>query len=219
VLSSDPGAPPVDAMDLFSRAGRTTAQLGDGRDFAHLGGHVLLDPVSGGLLLNVLPPWVHICATSSHALAAAVEITDHDRSGSLCERDRLFQTEMFRRHFPSGTPTVAVSYSPTTRSRMPSPRRSAAARPIGVRPRVSETTRGNLNVPSPFENKSRCRSYRRWQQRNRRCRHAYDAWRSSGSDLLDSLRPTLRCNSGKGSTQSNFVNRTCIGTVPSIVSQ
>lgn len=67
VLSSEPGVPPLDAMDLFSRAGRTTAQLGDGRDFAHLGGHVLLDPLSGRLLLDVLPPWIHIRAASPHA--------------------------------------------------------------------------------------------------------------------------------------------------------
>src|SRR6187402_271667 len=67
VLSSDPAIAPLEAMDLFSRAGRTTAQIGDGEDFAHLGGHVLLDPVSGRLLLDVLPPWVHIHATSPHA--------------------------------------------------------------------------------------------------------------------------------------------------------
>lgn len=68
VLSSDLGVPPLDAMDLFSRAGRTTAQLGDGNDFAHLGGHVLLDPVAGRLLLDVLPPWIHIRASSPHAV-------------------------------------------------------------------------------------------------------------------------------------------------------
>jgi AraC-like DNA-binding protein len=68
VLASGLGVPLVDAMDLFSRAGRTTAQLGDGGDFAHLGGHVLLDPVFGGLLLDVLPPWIHIRAASPHAM-------------------------------------------------------------------------------------------------------------------------------------------------------
>jgi AraC-like DNA-binding protein len=68
VLSSDPAVPSVDAMDLFSRAGRTTAQVGDGADFAHLGGHVLLHPVSSQLLLDVLPPWIHIRATSPHAV-------------------------------------------------------------------------------------------------------------------------------------------------------
>lgn len=67
VLSSDPVVAPIDAMDLFSGAGRTTAQLGNGGDFAHLGGHVLLHPVSGRLLLDVLPPWIRIRASSPHA--------------------------------------------------------------------------------------------------------------------------------------------------------
>lgn len=62
VLASDPDVSPVDAMTLFSGAGRTTAQLGDGSDFAHIGGHVLLDPASGRLLADVLPPWIHVQA-------------------------------------------------------------------------------------------------------------------------------------------------------------
>ncbi|WP_210290669.1 AraC family transcriptional regulator [Rhizobium sp. BK650] len=67
VLSSAPGVPAVEAMSLFSGAGRSTAQLGDGEDFAHIGGHVLLDPVSGRLLADVLPPWIHISAASRQA--------------------------------------------------------------------------------------------------------------------------------------------------------
>jgi len=67
VLSSEPDVAPLDAMDLFSRAGRSIAQLGNGEDFAHFGGHVLLDPVFGQLLLEVLPPWIHIGAKSPHA--------------------------------------------------------------------------------------------------------------------------------------------------------
>lgn len=62
VLASDPDVSAVDAMTLFSGAGRTTAQLGDGADFAHIGGHVLLDPTSGRLLADVLPPWIHVQA-------------------------------------------------------------------------------------------------------------------------------------------------------------
>ncbi|SCB42243.1 AraC-type DNA-binding protein [Rhizobium lusitanum] len=62
VLASDPDVTPVDAMTLFSGVGRTTAQLGDGGDFAHIGGHVLLDPASGRLLADVLPPWIHVRA-------------------------------------------------------------------------------------------------------------------------------------------------------------
>ena len=60
VLASDPDVSPVEAMTLFSGAGKTTAQLGDGSDFAHIGGHVLLDPASGRLLADVLPPWIHV---------------------------------------------------------------------------------------------------------------------------------------------------------------
>lgn len=63
VLASDPDVAPVDAMTLFSGAGRSTAQLGDGNDFAHIGGHVLLDPGSGRLLADVLPPWIHVRAS------------------------------------------------------------------------------------------------------------------------------------------------------------
>lgn len=67
VLSSAPDIAAVDAMSIFSGAGRSTAQLGDGADFAHIGGHVLLDPVSGRLLADVLPPWIHIRAASQQA--------------------------------------------------------------------------------------------------------------------------------------------------------
>jgi AraC-like DNA-binding protein len=69
VLASDPSLPPVDAMSLFSGLGRATATLGDGNDFAHIGGHVLLDPTSGRLLADVLPPWIHVPAASPQATA------------------------------------------------------------------------------------------------------------------------------------------------------
>ena len=41
VLASDLGLPPVDALTLFSGAGKSTAVLGDGGAFAYLGGHVV----------------------------------------------------------------------------------------------------------------------------------------------------------------------------------
>jgi AraC-like DNA-binding protein len=67
ILASDLSVAPVDAMGVFSGAGRTTATLGDGNDFAHIGGHVLLDPTSGRLLADVLPPWIHVAAASPQA--------------------------------------------------------------------------------------------------------------------------------------------------------
>ncbi|WP_210203440.1 AraC family transcriptional regulator [Breoghania corrubedonensis] len=69
VLASAPDVEPIDAMELFSGAGRSTTQLGDGQDFAHIGGHVLLDPISGRLLTDVLPAWIHVPAASPQATA------------------------------------------------------------------------------------------------------------------------------------------------------
>jgi AraC-like DNA-binding protein len=68
VLASDPCVPPVDAMALFSGAGKSTVKLGDGDDFAQIGGHVLLDPVTGSLLSDVLPPWIHVPAVLPQAV-------------------------------------------------------------------------------------------------------------------------------------------------------
>ena len=68
VLASDPDVEALDAMSVFSGSGKTTVMLGDGADFAHLGGHVLLDPASRRLLEDVLPPWIHIRADSPRAV-------------------------------------------------------------------------------------------------------------------------------------------------------
>ncbi|KAF1004813.1 MAG: RCS-specific HTH-type transcriptional activator RclR [Pseudomonas fluorescens] len=69
VLASDPNLVPVDVMSLFSGDNRSALQIGDGSDFAHIGGHVLLDPASGQLLADVLPPWIHVSAHSPQATA------------------------------------------------------------------------------------------------------------------------------------------------------
>jgi len=66
VLCSDPRVSPVDATTLFSLE-RTKVELGDGKDFAYLGGHVMLDPVRGRLVMDVLPPWMHIVGSSPQA--------------------------------------------------------------------------------------------------------------------------------------------------------
>jgi AraC-like DNA-binding protein len=97
VLSSEPDLPPLDAMDLFSRAGRTTAQIGDGCNFAQLGGHVLLDPLFGRLLLDVLPPWIHVRAASPHAktfrwvLEQLVKEQEQELPGRLLASGQLAQ--------------------------------------------------------------------------------------------------------------------------------
>ncbi len=67
VLSSEPGVEPLDAMSIFSGGKSPVARIGEGEDFGYIGGHVLLDPTSGGLLSDVLPPWIHVPAASAQA--------------------------------------------------------------------------------------------------------------------------------------------------------
>jgi AraC-like DNA-binding protein len=107
VLASDPDVSPVDAMTLFSGVGRTTAQLGDGADFAHIGGHVLLDPASGRLLADVLPPWIHVqahlptAATFRWLLDRLVEERASDLPGAALASAQLAQLlfiEILRAH-------------------------------------------------------------------------------------------------------------------------
>lgn len=68
VVASEPGVAPVGAMELFTGAGRNLATIGDGSEFAYIGGHVLLDPIRGKLFSDILPPWIHSRAASPHAL-------------------------------------------------------------------------------------------------------------------------------------------------------
>lgn len=69
VLSSDPAVAPVDAKRVFTADTGEFAKLGAGDDFIAIGGHIRLDPASGGLLADVLPPLVHARAASPQAKA------------------------------------------------------------------------------------------------------------------------------------------------------
>jgi len=116
ILSSDLETEPVDAMDLFSRAGRSTAQLGSGEEFAHIGGHVLLDPVSGPLLLEVLPPWIHIQASSPQAVAFGLLLDQLVRERTAwqpgahlasAQLSQLLFIQILRAHLATAVPTSA----------------------------------------------------------------------------------------------------------------
>ncbi|SFT47524.1 AraC-type DNA-binding protein [Kosakonia arachidis] len=67
VLASHTDVEPLDAMSLFSGGGKKSTQLGDGSDFRQIGGHVLLDPVFGPVLREMLPSWIQIHAASPQA--------------------------------------------------------------------------------------------------------------------------------------------------------
>jgi len=66
-LFTDPGVAPDDAREVFSRAEGNMAQVGSGADLLYLGGHVALDERQRALLLNELPPLIHIAASSEQA--------------------------------------------------------------------------------------------------------------------------------------------------------
>lgn len=68
IVASAPDIEPIGAMELFSGKGRNLATIGDGNDFAYIGGHVLLDPIRGRLIADILPPWIHTRGDSSHAV-------------------------------------------------------------------------------------------------------------------------------------------------------
>jgi len=104
---------PVDAMRLFSGAGRSVVKVGSGDDFAQIGGHVLLDQASGNLLSNVLPPWIHVPAASPQAtkfrwlLEQLVEEREADLPGAQLVSAQLSQLlfiQILRAHLKTSTP-------------------------------------------------------------------------------------------------------------------
>lgn len=112
-LASDPRVAPVDAMQLFSGAGRSGVKIGSGDDFAQIGGHVLLDPASGNLLSDVLPPWIHVPAASPQAakfrwlLEQLVEEREADLPGAplvSAQLSQLLFIQILRAHLKTSTP-------------------------------------------------------------------------------------------------------------------
>ncbi|QET01895.1 AraC family transcriptional regulator [Cupriavidus pauculus] len=123
VLASDLDTPPVDAMSVFARAGNNGVHLGIGigtgtgtgtaPDFSQIGGHILLDPVSGRLLADVLPPWIHVPAASAQAtafrwlLAQLVEERANEQPGTQLASAQLAQLlfiQILRAHLRTSAP-------------------------------------------------------------------------------------------------------------------
>ncbi|WP_397452878.1 AraC family transcriptional regulator [Pseudomonas sp. NA-150] len=67
VMASDPTVDPVDANTLFTANAGTLIQLGAGDEVLVIGGHVQLDTANAGLLVDVLPPLIHVRADSPQA--------------------------------------------------------------------------------------------------------------------------------------------------------
>ena len=87
------------------------AVIGDGADFAFIGGHILLNPANGWLLSDVLPPGLHIkagspeAATFSWLLDQLVEESVSDLPGAQLAASHLAQllfTQILRAHVAAG---------------------------------------------------------------------------------------------------------------------
>lgn len=112
VLASDPNAEPVDAATLFTGNETRTAKIGDGNSCTQIGGHIRLAPSNDALLVDVLPPLIHIRAECEQAtvlqwlLARLVKEFASGRPGSsLASRylAELMFVEMLRVHLDTGT--------------------------------------------------------------------------------------------------------------------
>lgn len=67
VIASDLKAPRTHLYDLLRRREGAISCLGEGNDFFMIGGNVELGDVGADLLLEALPPYLHINAKSPHA--------------------------------------------------------------------------------------------------------------------------------------------------------
>lgn len=67
VLTTDLELTPQDARTAFADRVKGIARIGSDPNFVMLGGHVALDPTRQDLLLDVLPPMVHVRHTSNEA--------------------------------------------------------------------------------------------------------------------------------------------------------
>ncbi|MEU4290347.1 AraC family transcriptional regulator [Kribbella sp. NPDC026596] len=68
VLTSDLELEPVDATELFPADRAPMVQIGSGREVVNLGGHIDLNEVGRELLLDALPPLLHVRADSEEAV-------------------------------------------------------------------------------------------------------------------------------------------------------
>jgi AraC-like DNA-binding protein len=112
----EPDADPADARAVFLTALNGMARLGTGEAFLYLGGHVALDEMRSALLLDELPPLIHIARTSDQAaglqwlLRALVEETQTPRAGSALSMSHLAQllfVRVLRAHLDAGGTTRA----------------------------------------------------------------------------------------------------------------
>jgi AraC-like DNA-binding protein len=97
VIADDLNVVPTDARKVFAGVVGEIGRVGSGETFFALGGHIALDPTRGALLLDVLPPYVHVRAERSEAtvlrwvLDQLVREASADRLGASLATAQLAQ--------------------------------------------------------------------------------------------------------------------------------
>ncbi len=84
-LASDLSLPAQNAGHLFAHVSRKIINIGVGDEFLFLGGHVQLDSAGGQLLINNLPPAIHLRAGRAEATALQwlIDQLVHEHSAGL----------------------------------------------------------------------------------------------------------------------------------------
>jgi AraC-like DNA-binding protein len=115
-LTSDPSFELPEAIAPYDHVIDGIGQLGEAREFFMLGGHVALDPARQSLLLDVLPPLIHVHGTSSEAAALRwlldqlVRERSADRPGAEVATAQLAQllfVQALRFHLATSSDTAA----------------------------------------------------------------------------------------------------------------
>jgi AraC-like DNA-binding protein len=113
VLAGDLPAAPVEAAAVFYKGFTGMATLGDGADCVQIGGFIRLDPCNGELLLEALPPLIHVQAISPQAtvlhwlLGQLIREQATDSPGASMASEQLAQlmfVQILRAHLEASGP-------------------------------------------------------------------------------------------------------------------
>ncbi|MFK3796011.1 MULTISPECIES: AraC family transcriptional regulator [unclassified Pseudomonas] len=115
VMGSDLSTPRTELDDLLSKRDGAISHLGEGDDFFMIGGNVALAHAGSDLILDALPPYLHLDAKSPVAstlqwlLDQLVRERQEDRPGAIAVASQLAQLmfiQILRTHLET-TPSVA----------------------------------------------------------------------------------------------------------------
>lgn len=116
VIASDLAAPEQAAVDLFRETIGRTARVGSADEYHAVGGHVSFNATGIDLLLDALPPVIHVKASAPEATAIGWLLTqlvremDTQRPGAACAASQLAQlvfVQMMRAYINDARPLAA----------------------------------------------------------------------------------------------------------------